>query len=128
LRYQPVGSGRSALFPRTYSGTYDGLPNSASGTALPVCRSIARDDPGRRSCGNDPATAGVISYPLISETMMTKPVPPVPEDNQSHKGPGSAPSVPLDTTKGHRDDEKNNIREQAEHGNMTQNTSNRRSG
>jgi hypothetical protein len=67
-------------------------------------------------------------YPLITETMMTKTAPPVPEDNQSHKGPGSAPDVPLDTTKGHRDDEKNNIREQAEHGNMTQNTSNRRSG
>jgi hypothetical protein len=63
-----------------------------------------------------------------TEIMMTKPVPPVPQDNQSHKGPGSAPNVPLDTTKGHRDDEKNNIREQAEHGNMTQNTSNRRSG
>ena len=59
---------------------------------------------------------------------MTKTVPPVPEDNQSHKGPGSAPNVPLDTTKGHRDDEKNNIREQAEHGDMTQNTSNRRWG
>ncbi|MFN5714863.1 MAG: hypothetical protein ACK463_09850, partial [Bradyrhizobium sp.] len=44
------------------------------------------------------------------------------------KGPGSAPSVPLDTTKGHRDDEKHNIREQAAHGNLTQNTSNRRSG
>jgi len=66
--------------------------------------------------------------PLVTETMMTKTIPPVPQDNQSHKGPGSAPSVPLDTTKGHRDDEKNNIREQAEHGNMTQNTSNRRSG
>ena len=39
-----------------------------------------------------------------------------------------APDVPLDTTKGHRDDEKNNIREQGDHGNMTQNTSNRRSG
>jgi hypothetical protein len=38
------------------------------------------------------------------------------------------PSVPLDTTKGHRDDEKHNIREQADHGNLTQNTSNRRSG
>ena len=59
---------------------------------------------------------------------VTKPIPPVPDDNQSHKGPGSAPDVPLDTTKGHRDDEKNNIREQAEHGNLTQNTSNRRSG
>ena len=58
----------------------------------------------------------------------TKPIKPVPEDNQSHKGPGSAPNVPLDTTKGHRDDEKNNIREQAAHGNLTQNTSNRRSG
>ena len=63
---------------------------------------------------------------------MTKPlttnVVPVPEDNQSHKGPGSAPKVPVDTTKGHRDDEKDNIREQAAHGNLTQNTSNRRSG
>ena len=65
---------------------------------------------------------------VITETMMTKPVPPVPEDNQSHKGPGSAPSIPLDTTKGHRDDEKQNIREQGDHGNMVQNTSNRRSG
>jgi hypothetical protein len=82
----------------------------------------------RRFRRNDPATAGVGSHPLITETMMTKPVPPIPQDNQSHKGPGSAPSVPLDTTKGHRDDEKNNIREQAEHGNLTQNTSNRRSG
>ena len=58
----------------------------------------------------------------------TRAVQPVPQDNQCHKGPGSAPDVPLDTTKGHRDDEKNNIREQAEHGNLTQNTSNRRSG
>ena len=58
----------------------------------------------------------------------TKTITPVPEDNQSHKGPGSAPGVPLDTTKGHRDDEKQNIREQAEHGNLTQNTSNRRQG
>jgi hypothetical protein len=41
--------------------------------------------------------------------MMTKTAPPIPEGNQSHKGAGSAPSVPLDTTKGHRDDEKNNI-------------------
>jgi hypothetical protein len=57
---------------------------------------------------------------------MTKPpsktIQPVPDDNQSHKG------VPLDTTKGHRDDEKHNIREQAAHGNLVQNTSNRRSG
>ena len=41
---------------------------------------------------------------------MTKPpsktITPVPDDNQSHKGPGSVPAVPLDTTKGHRDDEK----------------------
>jgi hypothetical protein len=63
---------------------------------------------------------------------MTKPQTkinnPVPEENQSHKGPGSAPSVPLDTTKGHRDDEKQNIRQQAEHGNLVQNTTNRRSG
>jgi len=59
---------------------------------------------------------------------MTKPIPPVPEANKSHKGSGSDPKIPLDTTKGHRDDEKHNIREQAEHGNMVQNTSNRRSG
>ena len=66
------------------------------------------------------------------ENLMTKPleknITPVPEDNKSHKGPGSAPKVPIDTTKGHRDDEKNNIKEQGDHGNMTQNTSNRRSG
>jgi hypothetical protein len=64
--------------------------------------------------------------------MMTKPlkksIKPVPEDSQCHKGTGSAPSVPIDTTKGHRDDEKHNIREQAAHGNLTQNTSNKRSG
>lgn len=63
---------------------------------------------------------------------MTKPqtqnIKPVPEQNQSPKGPGSAPAVPVDTTKGHRDDEKQNIREQGEHANVTQNTSNRRSG
>jgi hypothetical protein len=57
-----------------------------------------------------------------------KGIRPVPDDNQSHKGPGSAPDLPLDTTKGHRDDEKHNIREQAAHGNLTQNTSSRRSG
>jgi hypothetical protein len=55
-------------------------------------------------------------------------ITPVPEDNRSHKGSGSEPNVPLDTTRGHRDDEKHNIREQAAHGNLTQNTSNRRSG
>jgi hypothetical protein len=64
----------------------------------------------------------------MTEMMMTKTIPPIPEDNQSHKGPGGAPRIPIDTTKGHRDDEKNNIREQGDHGNMTQNTSNRRSG
>jgi hypothetical protein len=61
-------------------------------------------------------------------TKTSKPIPPVPEDNKSHKGPGSEPDVPLDTTRGHRDDEKHNIREQAAHGNLTQNTSSRRSG
>jgi hypothetical protein len=60
--------------------------------------------------------------------LVTKTIQPIPEENQSPKGPGSAPSVPLDTTKGHRDDEKQNIREQGDHGNMVQNTSNRRSG
>ena len=59
---------------------------------------------------------------------MTKHIQPVPDDNRSHKGAGSEPKVSLDTTKGHRDDEKHNIREQASHGNLTQNTSNRRSG
>lgn len=59
---------------------------------------------------------------------MTKQVQPVPDDNRSHKGPGSTPRVVLDNTKGHRDDEKHNIREQAAHGNLTQNTSHRRSG
>jgi hypothetical protein len=47
---------------------------------------------------------------------------------QEPQGPGSEPNVVIDTTKGHRDDEKHNIREQAAHGNLTQNTSNRRSG
>ncbi len=60
---------------------------------------------------------------------MTKPIQPAPEDNRSHKGPGSAPqTTPRDTTKGHRDDEKNNIAEQGDHANVSQNTSNRRSG
>ena len=59
---------------------------------------------------------------------VTKTITPVPDDNQSHKGPGSAPCGPLDTTRGHRDDEKHNIREQGDHGNMVQNTTNRRSG
>jgi hypothetical protein len=58
----------------------------------------------------------------------TKTVQPVPEDNRSHKGPGSAPSVETDTTKGHRDDEKHNINEQGAHANLKQNTSHRRSG
>ena len=61
-------------------------------------------------------------------TKTSKQIPPVPEENKSHKGPGSEPEVRIDTTKGHRDDEKQNIREQADHGNITQNTSNRRSG
>ena len=59
---------------------------------------------------------------------MTKPVQPVPDDNKSHKGPGSAPEVETDTTKGHRDDEKQNINEQGAHANLRQNTSHRRSG
>jgi hypothetical protein len=81
-----------------------------------------------RASWNDPAAIGVGYFRWTTEMMMTKTTPPIPDDNQSHKGPGSAPSIPLDTTKGHRDDEKNNIREQGDHGNMTQNTSNRRSG
>ena len=61
-------------------------------------------------------------------TKTSKPITPVPEDNCSHKGPGGEPRVVIDTTKGHRDDEKHNIREQAAHGNLVQNTSHRRSG
>jgi hypothetical protein len=80
--------------------------------------------------GNDAGAVSVL--PRTTETTMTKSqtktIKPAPEDNQSHKGPGSAPCGPLDTTKGHRDDEKQNIREQAGHGNLVQNTSNRRSG
>jgi hypothetical protein len=35
--------------------------------------------------------------------------------------------VTIDNTRGHRDDEKHNISEQGDHGNLKQNTSNRRS-
>jgi hypothetical protein len=59
---------------------------------------------------------------------VTKTIQPVPDENRSHKGPGSEPVVVIDDTRGHRDDEKHNIREQAAHGNLTQNTSHRRSG
>jgi len=43
-------------------------------------------------------------------------------------GVSRAPAVPVDTTKSHRDDEKQNIREQGAHGNLTQDTTNRRMG
>ena len=59
---------------------------------------------------------------------MTRTIQPVPEDNRSAKGPGGTPKVTTDNTKGHRDDEKQNIDEQGDHANMKQNTSNRRSG
>lgn len=59
---------------------------------------------------------------------MTKHIQPVPEENRSHSGPGSTPKVAIDTTKGHRDDEKHNIDEQGDHANLKQNTSHRRSG
>jgi hypothetical protein len=59
---------------------------------------------------------------------MNKTIPPVPEDNRSDKGPHSASQTPVDTTKGHRDDEKGNIEEQGDRANVRQNTSNRRSG
>ena len=41
-------------------------------------------------------------------TKLKKTITPVPEDNKSHRGPGSTPEVPVDTTRGHRDD-KNTI-------------------
>lgn len=56
---------------------------------------------------------------------MTKNLPPVPDDNRSHKGPGDAAHPPRDTTKGHRDDEKQNIDQQGDRANVKQNTSNR---
>jgi hypothetical protein len=59
---------------------------------------------------------------------MTKSIPSIPEDNRSAKGAGSDPKMTIDNTRGHRDDEKNNIGEQGDHGNLKQNTSNRRSG
>lgn len=59
---------------------------------------------------------------------MTKHIQPVPEENRSPNGPGSTPQVAIDTTKGHRDDEKRNIDEQGDHANLKQNTSHRRSG
>jgi len=59
---------------------------------------------------------------------MTKSIPSVPESNRSDKGTGSSPKVTIDNTKGHRDDEKHNIDEQGDHGNLKQNTSHRRSG
>jgi len=55
-------------------------------------------------------------------------IPSVPEDNRSNKGPGGAPKFAIDNTKGHRDDERQNINEQGDHGNLKQNTSHRRSG
>src|SRR5690348_3113727 len=88
------------------------------------CEERSNCHPGTRP------SAVALSWTFRRRTM-TKPkktITPVPEDAQSHKGPGSTPSVPLDTTKGHRDDEKHNIREQAAHGNLVQNTSNKRSG
>jgi len=32
-------------------------------------------------------------------TKLKKTIRPVPEDNKSHKGPGSTPEVPVDTTR-----------------------------
>ena len=59
---------------------------------------------------------------------MARYLQPVPKKNCSHAGSGSEPRVSFDTTKGHRNDEKHKIDKQAAHGNLKQNTSNRRSG
>jgi hypothetical protein len=92
----------------------------------------ARDKRGHDERSEERRLRRYVSHRRAREKPMTKPlskaIKPVPEENQSHKGPGSAPSVPIDTTKGHRDDEKHNIREQVAHGNLMQNTSNKRSG
>jgi len=53
--------------------------------------------PWRRGSGTNAAAVCVVS--ADTETHMTKPLQPVPEDNKSHKGPGSEPEVALDTTK-----------------------------
>jgi hypothetical protein len=78
-------------------------------------------------CRNVAHRAALISRSR-TEGLMTKHIQPVPPENRSDKGPWNVPKVQLDDTKGHRDDEKHNIREQAAHGNLVQNTSNRRSG
>ena len=59
---------------------------------------------------------------------MNKSVPQAPPENRNPKDPGQSSDVAVDTTKGHRDDEKNNIDEQGDRANVRQNTSNRRSG
>lgn len=58
---------------------------------------------------------------------MTKPMPRVPDDNRSPKGPGGNEEIVRDDTKGHKRDETNNIDEQGDRANVKQNTSNRRS-
>lgn len=62
------------------------------------------------------------------EMEMNKTVPKTPPENRNPKDPGHSSDVVADTTKGHRDDEKNNIEEQGDRANVRQNTSNRRSG
>lgn len=59
---------------------------------------------------------------------MTKNIPAVPPENRSPNETEHTAKPVVDTTRGHRDDEKNNIEEQGDRANVRQNTSNRRQG
>ena len=53
---------------------------------------------------------------------MANKVPPVPPENRSKAGPGSAPNVPTDTSKPNAN--LPNLEEQGRYGNINQNTHN----
>lgn len=56
---------------------------------------------------------------------MTQKPPPVPSEQQSHKGPGSADRAPTDNTAhGKAGQEARNLAEQGRQGNTKQNTTN----
>ena len=122
-RAAPQCAGSAANGLRTRESSSSAEKRYCCTNAGPITSSWERPAPGVRW----PLVKGNDGVERMTKPL-TKTVQPVPDENQSHKGPGSAPDVPVDTTKGHRDDEKQNIREQAAHGNLTQNTSNRRMG
>jgi hypothetical protein len=59
-----------------------------------------RDKPGHDG-RNNAIAVGVFSIGNGGRMMtkLKKTIRPVPEDNKSHKGPGSTPEVPVDTTR-----------------------------